>query len=124
VSGTKSRCGKCHHWRGGKRKGGWKLKARDADEIVDDGIDRTQDWECCGVSIPAKKKRCGKCHGWRGGRRVPATKAGAKKSAASLSSGGGNHDANIGGYDSGDDSKRESNNGEQKEDEYTITEFI
>lgn len=75
VPGSKSRCGQCHHWRGGKRTGGWKLGGvfgRDA-ETEDDGIDRTQDWTCCGMTLPAAKTRCGKCNGWRGGKRVAAT---------------------------------------------------
>ena len=49
--------GNCHRWRGGKRRGGWKLgKPEDSD----DGIDRTQDWTCCGEILPAEKTRCGK----------------------------------------------------------------
>lgn len=30
------------------------------DEDSDDGIDRTQDWTCCGEILPAEKTRCGK----------------------------------------------------------------
>jgi len=69
VSNTKSRCGKCHRWRGGKRKGGWKIKITDVDES---GIEWEKDWTCCDLIIPAAKKRCGKCNGWRGGKRVAA----------------------------------------------------
>ena len=71
VSLTKSRCGKCHRWRGGKRKGGWKIKVSDVDES---GIEWDKDWTCCEVMISAAKKRCGKCNGWRGGKRVAAKK--------------------------------------------------
>ncbi|KAL7555303.1 hypothetical protein ACHAWF_018984 [Thalassiosira exigua] len=73
VPAGKTRCGNCHHWRAGKRKGGWKLgsafgRAYDSD----DGIDRTQDWTCCGMTISANRTRCGTCNGWRGGKRVAA----------------------------------------------------
>jgi hypothetical protein len=63
VEEQKSRCGNCHHWRGGKRQGGWKLGEKKAIDIhcEDDDIDRSTDWECCGEIIPAKKTRCGKC---------------------------------------------------------------
>lgn len=70
VSGEKGRCGSCNRWRGGKRKGGWKLGV--GSDASDDGIDRSQDWECCGETITAEKTRCGKCNGWRGGKRVAA----------------------------------------------------
>ncbi|KAL3786351.1 hypothetical protein HJC23_000593 [Cyclotella cryptica] len=71
VEEHKSRCGKCHHWRGGKRQGGWKLGAKltVAAELEEDGIDRSTDWRCCGEVISAQKTRCGKCRGWRGGKR-------------------------------------------------------
>ena len=71
VYSTKSRCGKCHRWRGGKRKGGWKIKVSAVDES---GIEWDKDWTCCDLIIPAAKKRCGKCNGWRGGKRVAAKK--------------------------------------------------
>lgn len=80
VAATKARCGNCHHWRGGKRKGGWKIKSF-GKSGVDDGIDWTQDWSCCERVIPAKKKRCGNCHGWRGGRRIASTKSSSKAKA-------------------------------------------
>lgn len=70
VSIKKSRCGKCHRWRGGKRKGGWKIKVSE----VESGIEWDKDWTCCKVVIPAAKKRCGKCNGWRGGKRVASKK--------------------------------------------------
>ena len=71
IPQQKSRCGKCHHWRGGKRTGGWKIKDGISAQLVDDtGIDWNTDWMCCGLVIAAKKSRCGKCHGWRGGKRV------------------------------------------------------
>ena len=72
VPTAKSRCGDCHHWRGGKRRGGWKLGNINREYDSDEGVDRTQDWECCGVVIPASKTRCGKCNKWRGGKRVAA----------------------------------------------------
>lgn len=65
----KSRCGKCHHWKGGRRVGGWKLGSKGegggivstvSTAVVDD-IDRSTDWECCGEVIGAAKTRCGKC---------------------------------------------------------------
>eukprot|EP00984_Skeletonema_dohrnii_P027150 scaffold16612_cov109-Skeletonema_dohrnii-CCMP3373.AAC.2 len=73
LPGRQTRCGKCHKWRGGKRQGGWTLKAKStkggqAEE--EDGIDRTLDWTCCEVVLPARQTRCGKCHKWRGGKRV------------------------------------------------------
>lgn len=69
IASDKTRCGNCRHWRGGRRQGGWTLgTGKDYDS--DDGIDRTQDWTCCGGTIPAKQTRCGKCNGWRGGKRV------------------------------------------------------
>eukprot|EP00579_Thalassiosira_antarctica_P031313 CAMPEP_0202031776 /NCGR_PEP_ID=MMETSP0905-20130828/65190_1 /ASSEMBLY_ACC=CAM_ASM_000554 /TAXON_ID=420261 /ORGANISM="Thalassiosira antarctica, Strain CCMP982" /LENGTH=694 /DNA_ID=CAMNT_0048595623 /DNA_START=59 /DNA_END=2144 /DNA_ORIENTATION=+ len=71
VPSTKSRCGKCHHWRGGKRKAGWKIKPA-GNNPGDDGVAWAQDWSCCAEVIPASKKRCGKCHRWRGGKRVAA----------------------------------------------------
>ena len=71
VSIKKSRCGKCHRWRGGKRKGGWKIKVSEVDYS---GIEWDKDWTCCEVMISATKKRCGKCHGWRGGKRVASKK--------------------------------------------------
>ena len=58
VPGQKTRCGSCHRWRGGRRQGGWKLGSFGADpDDLDDGIDRTQDWTCCGQTIPAEKTR-------------------------------------------------------------------
>ena len=66
----KSRCGKCHRWRDGKRKGGWTIKAFKTAEEDDSGIDWAQDWTCCDEVIPAKKRRCGKCNKWRGGKRI------------------------------------------------------
>jgi len=75
VSSAKSRCGSCHHWRGGKRKGGWKIKSSPKNG-GDDGINWTQDWSCCEVVIQAKKKRCGKCHKWRGGKRFSTASSG------------------------------------------------
>jgi len=75
VPATKARCGRCHHWRGGRRQGGWKLgSAMGREYESDDGIDRTKEWSCCGTTIPAKQTRCGKCNGWRGGKRI-ASKA-------------------------------------------------
>ena len=70
VSAAKSRCGKCHHWRGGKRRGGWTIRPKSDDERDDHGIDWAADWSCCGEVISAEKRRCGKCNGWRGGKRV------------------------------------------------------
>ena len=70
VPGTKSRCGGCHHWRGGRRQGGWKLGSIGREYDSDDGVDRTQDWTCCGTTISAQQTRCGKCNGWRGGKRI------------------------------------------------------
>jgi hypothetical protein len=70
VSAAKSRCGKCHHWRGGKRKGGWTIRLSSRDAREDHGIDWAADWICCEEAISADKRRCGKCHGWRGGKRV------------------------------------------------------
>jgi hypothetical protein len=81
VASKKSRCGSCHHWRGGKRLGGWTLGAG-RDYESDDGIDRTQDWTCCGDIISAKQTRCGKCNGWRGGKRV-FSNAGSESSSKS-----------------------------------------
>lgn len=66
----KSRCGKCHRWRDGKRKGGWTIKAFKTAGEDDSGIDWSQDWTCCEEVISAKKRRCGKCNGWRGGKRI------------------------------------------------------
>ncbi|KAL7544620.1 hypothetical protein ACHAWF_007995, partial [Thalassiosira exigua] len=91
LPASKSRCGSCHRWRGGKRKGGWKIKpkAEGGSEVTTGsgkkgGRSRrssggaqgpatgwTGEWSCCGEVLPAKKTRCGKCHGWRGGKRVP-----------------------------------------------------
>jgi len=71
VAASKSRCGSCHHWRGGKRKGGWKIKAS-TQNGDDSGIEWSLDWSCCDVVISSKKKRCGKCHKWRGGKRFSA----------------------------------------------------
>ena len=115
ISSTKSRCGKCHvsrefssliffvhsmykdlhslillqSWRGGKRKGGWKIKVTQT--VDDSGIEWEKDWSCCDVMIPAAKKRCGKCNGWRGGKRVAKvakiSKAAARVTAASAKSG-------------------------------------
>lgn len=59
VAEHKSRCGACHHWRGGKRVGGWKL----GEKATAEDIDQLTDWECCGEVIPARKSRCGKCRG-------------------------------------------------------------
>ncbi|KAL3817063.1 hypothetical protein ACHAXA_000113, partial [Cyclostephanos tholiformis] len=70
VPGNKSRCGGCHHWRGGRRQGGWKLGSIGREYDSDDGVDRTQDWTCCDAIIPAQQTRCGKCNGWRGGKRI------------------------------------------------------
>merc|ERR1719356_160640 len=67
VLATKSRCGKCHRWKGGKRKGGWKIKAT---EKPDDGtVPWHLPWTCCGVTFGPEKRRCGKCSRWRGGKR-------------------------------------------------------
>jgi hypothetical protein len=74
VPATKSRCGKCHHWRGGKRKGGWTIRPS-SDSPNDYGIDWTADWVCCEEVISANKRRCGKCNRWRGGKRVAKAKA-------------------------------------------------
>mmetsp|Transcript_24697 Transcript_24697/g.42060 ORF Transcript_24697/g.42060 Transcript_24697/m.42060 type:complete len:294 (-) Transcript_24697:57-938(-) len=73
LPGRQTRCGKCHKWRGGKRQGGWTLKAKSTSggqEEEEDGIDRTVDWTCCEAVLPARQTRCGKCHKWRGGKRV------------------------------------------------------
>ena len=71
VEAPKSRCGNCRHWRGGKRKGGWKLGTKQIyDDDDDDNIDRTTNWECCGEVILARQTRCGKCRSWRGGKRT------------------------------------------------------
>lgn len=70
VPFNKSRCGKCHHWHNGKRKGGWTIKAFKSAEEDTSGIEWTQDWTCCDELISAKKRRCGKCNGWRGGKRI------------------------------------------------------
>ena len=70
VAGKKTRCGKCHRWKGGKRQGGWKLGANTS--TTDDGIDRTTEWTCCDQPLPATQTRCGKCNKWRGGKRRPA----------------------------------------------------
>lgn len=72
IPSGKSRCGQCHHWKGGKRQGGWKLGSMGRDYDSDEDVDRTQDWECCGVIISAQKTRCGKCNGWRNGKRIAA----------------------------------------------------
>lgn len=56
VDEHKSRCGLCHHWRGGKREVGWNLCTKER-------TNSSNDWECCGETIPARKTRCGKCRG-------------------------------------------------------------
>lgn len=70
VCVKKTRCGKCHRWRGGKRQGGWKLGANATS--TDDDIDRSTDWNCCDQPLPASQTRCGKCNKWRGGKRRPS----------------------------------------------------
>jgi len=83
LPGRQTRCGKCHKWRGGKRQGGWTLKAKSTkggQEEEEDGIDRTVDWTCCEVVLPARQTRCGKCHKWRGGKRVFAGNNGGNSS--------------------------------------------
>eukprot|EP00986_Skeletonema_menzelii_P004533 scaffold1550_cov74-Skeletonema_menzelii.AAC.2 len=72
LPAKQTRCGKCHGWRGGKRRGGWKLNAKNKNnnEEEEDGIDRKVNWTCCNVVLPARQTRCGKCHKWRGGKRV------------------------------------------------------
>jgi hypothetical protein len=70
VTAKKSRCGKCHRWKGGKRQGGWKLGANVSS--MEDGVDRSTDWTCCDQPLPATQTRCGKCNKWRGGKRRPA----------------------------------------------------
>ncbi len=67
VCVKKTRCGKCHRWRGGKRQGGWKLGANASS--TEDDIDRSTDWNCCDQPLPASQTRCGKCNKWRGGKR-------------------------------------------------------
>ena len=69
VAARKTRCGKCHRWKGGKRKGGWKLGTK---VTVEDDFDRTTEWTCCGQPLPASQTRCGKCNKWRGGKRRAA----------------------------------------------------
>ena len=32
--------------------------------------DKSQNWMCCGVRLPAMKKQCDKCYGWRAGWRT------------------------------------------------------
>ncbi len=85
LPGKQTRCGKCHAWRGGKRQGGWKLKFKrnDDEDEDDDGIDRTVEWTCCNVVLPARQTRCGKCHKWRGGKRVFAGKNGGGNESSS-----------------------------------------
>ncbi|KAL7485318.1 hypothetical protein ACHAW6_010905 [Cyclotella cf. meneghiniana] len=105
VPEPKTRCGKCHHWRAGKRVGGWKLgaKAEIGAEPLDDGIDRSQDWMCCGEVIKAAKTRCGKCRKWRGGKRqirwsygaVPDASAGAVQSEDNAEEGEGEVDFTV-----------------------------
>lgn len=72
IPSRKTRCGKCHHWRGGKRDSkGWTYKGpSEADEEAADDEDDGEDWTCdCGEVVDGRKSRCGKCHHWRGGRR-------------------------------------------------------
>lgn len=70
VTAKKTRCGKCHRWKGGKRQGGWKLGANA--NSMEDGVDRSTEWTCCDQPLPATQTRCGKCNKWRGGKRRPA----------------------------------------------------
>lgn len=74
-------------WRGGKRKGGWKIKVTQT--VDDSGIEWEKDWSCCDVMIPAAKKRCGKCNGWRGGKRVAKVAKIAKAASAKSGREGG-----------------------------------
>jgi hypothetical protein len=67
VAAAKTRCGKCHRWKGGKRQGGWKLGS--GANATADNVDRASDWNCCGQPLPATQSRCGKCNKWRGGKR-------------------------------------------------------
>lgn len=69
LEASKTRCGKCYKWKGGKRKAGWKLGDAMTNNDNKDGIDWTQDWSCCSEIISAKRTRCGKCFSWRGGKR-------------------------------------------------------
>ncbi len=73
VAAKKTRCGRCHRWRGGKRQGGWKLGG--STTSTGDDIDRSTDWTCCDQPLPASQTRCGKCNKWRGGKRRPAKPA-------------------------------------------------
>ncbi len=50
----------------------------------DDGVDRTQEWTCCGATIPAQQTRCGKCNGWRGGKRIAGGASAASAVASNL----------------------------------------
>jgi len=97
-----TRCGKCHKWRGGKRQGGWTIKAKkkwiatsdkEDEEEEEDRIDRTLDWTCCGVILPAKQTRCGKCFKWRGGKRVSYGNNDGNKNKR-VKSGGGESESN------------------------------
>lgn len=71
VDIKKSRCGSCHRWKGGKRKGGWTIKGTRERDNVADGIDWEEAWTCCGNLLAASKSRCGECNRWRGGKRRP-----------------------------------------------------
>ncbi|KAL7528702.1 hypothetical protein ACHAXR_002579 [Thalassiosira sp. AJA248-18] len=71
VGSSKSRCGSCHRWKGGKRKGGWKISS--SSDNAYGGIDWDQDWTCCEQVFSASKTRCGKCNRWRGGKRRAKT---------------------------------------------------
>lgn len=79
VSAHKARCGKCRHWKGGKKNSKPRREsndmAREANMEAQQSDPKTEeDWTCaCGEVIKGTKSRCGKCHHWRGGKRVMKT---------------------------------------------------
>jgi len=76
VSSLKARCGKCRHWKGGKKNSKSRMESHDmAREVKMEAQqldpETQEDWACvCGEVIKGTKSRCGKCHHWRGGKRV------------------------------------------------------
>lgn len=80
-SHTKSRCGSCKGWRGGRRKGYLTANQNHSRRKVvaameDKGSVSALSWKCtkCG-NTNTNKSRCSRCNGWKGGRRGSSNKS-------------------------------------------------
>ena len=107
LPATKTRCGKCRKWRGGKRQIRWSyanesaandaaLASAEEQRNVDPNVDWVCKVESCKNVNKGSKKRCFKCFSWRFSRKKARLSADAVlQNAVATEEGTGGHSSSV-----------------------------